>query len=269
MAGIADYYDKNRQREWERLERRHRTEFALTMRSLAEHLPPSPVDILDIGGGPCRYAIALAKIGHRVTLLDPSTECLDLARQKATEERVQLAAIESGDARDLSRFQGESFDAALLMGPLYHLVEEADRQATLREARRVLRPRGLVFAAFLTRYAPIRKMAKESPEWPLKEPDRFARILEQGVVLATDREKGFPDSYFAHPTEVKPFMEAGGFETLDLLACEGVVSMIEEKLNKSSPEAFEVWVEVNYRLGRDLCTHGGAEHLLYVGRLRA
>jgi hypothetical protein len=42
--------------------------------------------------------------------------------------------------------------------------------------------------------------------------------------------------------------------------------MIEEKINELTGEAFEAWVELNYKLGRDPTVHGAAEHLLYVGR---
>jgi len=61
-------------------------------------------------------------------------------------------------------------------------------------------------------------------------------------------------------------MESEGFETLDLLACEGVVSRVEEKLNELPTHTFEMWADLNYRLGRDPSVHGGAEHLFYVGK---
>ncbi len=59
MNEIEAFYDENAQYEWERLER-HRTEFAVTLRALKDYLPPAPAKILDVGGGPGRYAIALA-----------------------------------------------------------------------------------------------------------------------------------------------------------------------------------------------------------------
>jgi len=55
---------------------RHRTEFAVTMRALADHLPPPPARVLDCGGGPGRYAIELARQGYEVTLFDLSAGCL-------------------------------------------------------------------------------------------------------------------------------------------------------------------------------------------------
>ena len=59
-----------------------------------------------------------------------------------------------GDARKLA-FPDRSADAVLLLGPLYHLTERADRLAALREARRVLRPGGVVFAAAISRFASL------------------------------------------------------------------------------------------------------------------
>jgi len=63
-------------------------------------------------------------------------------------------------------------------------------------------------------------------------------------------------------------MAEAGFDALDLIACEGVVSMIEEQVNALTGQAWDVWVELNYRLGKDPSVHGAAEHLLYVGRRR-
>ena len=61
-------------------------------------------------------------------------------------------------------------------------------------------------------------------------------------------------------------MEKHGLETLDLSSCEGIVSMIENKINELTGEAGEAWVALNYAWGKDPAVHGTAEHLLYVGR---
>ena len=264
MSYVEHFYDENAEHEWERLER-HRTEFAVTMRALEDHLPEPPAKVLDVGGGPGRYAIALAQRRYAVTLFDLSQGCLNLAKRKSKEAGVELAGYEHGTATDLSRFKDGSFDAVLLMGPLYHLLEERERRQAIREARRVLKPGGPIFAAFITRYAPIRWAAKYEPKWILENRDLLEQLLTSGA-LPAGPEGGFTDAYFSHPAEIRPLMENEGFETVDLIACEGVVSMIEERINELSGELWEAWVELNYRLGRDPSLHGGAEHLLYIGR---
>jgi len=220
-----------------------------------------------VGGGPGRYAIELARRGYEVVLFDLARRCLDLAREKACEAGVELAGYEHGDARDLTRFGDREFDAVLLMGPLYHLLADEECRRAIREARRVLRPGGLIFAAFITRYAPIRWAAKYGPGWIVEHRARLEQLLASGV-LPAGPEGGFTDAYFVHPTEIKPLMKGEGFETLDLIACEGVINMIETRVNELTGDAWEAWVELNYRLGRDPTVHGAAEHLLYVGRKR-
>jgi len=61
-------------------------------------------------------------------------------------------------------------------------------------------------------------------------------------------------------------MKRNGFEDLDLIGCEGAISMIEEKINELKGDEFDSWVDMNYRLGKDPSLRGAAEHLLYVGR---
>ncbi|MBN1878218.1 MAG: hypothetical protein JXA33_28625 [Anaerolineae bacterium] len=63
------FYDEFAPKEWERLEQ-YRTEFAVSLKVINEFLPKSPCSVLDVGGGPGRYAIELARQGYSVTLLD-------------------------------------------------------------------------------------------------------------------------------------------------------------------------------------------------------
>jgi predicted SAM-dependent methyltransferase len=44
---------------------------------------------------------------------------------------------------------------ALLLGPLYHLTESHERLDALREAFRMLRHGGLIFAAAINRFASL------------------------------------------------------------------------------------------------------------------
>ncbi len=89
---VEAFYDRSALTEWRRLER-HRTEFAVTLRALEEHLSGLPCSVLDVGGGPGRYAIELARRGYRVTLLDLSGESLRLAREKAEQAGVSLVGF--------------------------------------------------------------------------------------------------------------------------------------------------------------------------------
>ena len=130
-----------------RLER-PRLEWLRSEELLLRHLPASPGSVLDLGGGPGRYSSWLAGLGYEVTLVDPVPLHVEQA-SKASTFTAQL-----GDARRLD-FADASFDVVMLMGPLYHLTEHTDRLRALDEARRVVRPGGLVVAAAVSRYASL------------------------------------------------------------------------------------------------------------------
>jgi ubiquinone/menaquinone biosynthesis C-methylase UbiE len=262
-ATIERYYDEKAQTEWERLEQ-HRTEFAVTMRALGDYLPPPPASVLDIGGGPGRYAITLAQQGYPVTLVDLSGQSLELARLKAAEVGVTLADIMQGNALHLTTFADESFDAVLMLGPLYHLQEESERQQAIMEARRVLKPGGILCAAFIGRYAALLDLSKTDPAWIVNRRDISEQILATGRLTVSERS-GFTTAYLAHPTEVKPLMEGCGLTSLDQIGVEGVISLFEDKINPLEGELWEAWVAMNYRLGKDPSLHGVAQHLLWVG----
>jgi SAM-dependent methyltransferase len=126
-------------------------EFARTKEIVSRFLPERAA-IADVGGAVGAYAEWLTEQGHDVDLVDPAPLHVDLARERAGHPprfRVQAA-----DARSLP-FDDESFEAVLLLGPLYHLGERAERAKALAEAARVCRRGGLVVAAAISRYAPL------------------------------------------------------------------------------------------------------------------
>lgn len=255
------FYDEYAPKEWERLEK-HRTEFAVSMRALGEFLPRPPCAVLDVGGGPGRYAIELSRQGYSVTLLEISRGNLRLARQKAREAQVRLAGTIHANALDLSKLDPARYDAVLLMGPLYHLLSHGERVQAIQEAMRVLRPGGKLFAAFITRFAPFRYQAIGEPAWLVENPEYARQLLETGI---HDRPTQFAKAYYAHPDEVRPFMESCGLRTLSLVGCEGVVAEHEDKVNALTGKAWEAWADLNYKLGQDPTLYGASDHLLYVG----
>src|SRR5207249_1849236 len=122
-------------RERNRLLTQSRLEFVRTQELLSRFLPAPPAIVLDVGGGPGRYAACLATAGYTVTVLDPVPLHV---------EQAGAAGLDAvlGDARSLP-WEDARADAVLCLGPLYHLRAPHDRLAALTEARRVLRPGGV------------------------------------------------------------------------------------------------------------------------------
>jgi ubiquinone/menaquinone biosynthesis C-methylase UbiE len=267
VAKVQRWYDARAEWQWGWTER-NPVEYGVTLRTLREYLPPPPAAVLDAGGGPGTYAIALAEQGYRVTLFDLSAASLDLARQKAAERGVTLAGYVHGTATDLGAIAAGAFGAALALGPLYHLLALEERGRVRDELFRVAAPGAVVVAGFLSRFTPIRYGAFNHPE----RLDGFRRatseFLENGVMLLSgdpSEPGGWVDAYCERPEAIAPFMEAGGFRTLDLVGAEGIFSMIQDRARAVPPESWPGFIELNFRLGREPSLLGAAEHLLYVG----
>jgi len=228
---------------------------------LQEYLPPAPARVLDVGGGPGRYCIALAQLGYRVTLLDLSPGLLDFARSKVAEAGVALEGILHGNALDLRPLPVESFDAVLLMGPLYHLLDEGDRRQALREAHRVLKPGGMLAATFISRFATLRA---HTPRWLIDHAPEVIREMETG--RRRDLGRGFTDAYCAHPTDVRPLLEGAGFRFADMIGTEGLRYETECDTSLLTGADWDTWVDLSYRLAREPTILGANLHLLAIAR---
>jgi SAM-dependent methyltransferase len=145
---LRGYYDEGL--EHDRLSQdRGLLEWARSTEIVLRHLPAPPAVAADIGGGPGRYALWLAELGYRVEHRD----LMPLHVQQLRDEAAGIEGLHTAvcDARDLD-LGDASVDAVLLLGPLYHLRERADRIRALTEARRVVRPGGPVFVAAVSRW---------------------------------------------------------------------------------------------------------------------
>lgn len=129
-------------------------EFVRSMELLDRLLPPPPVQVLDVGGGPGTYAAPLARRGYRVHLVDPVELHVEQARQAAGSDPAAAFSAFVGDARALSE-PDQSQEAVLLFAPLYHLTDGADRRQALGEARRVLRAGGRLLVMAVCRFASL------------------------------------------------------------------------------------------------------------------
>lgn len=272
LDAVRAYYASFGEREWARLENPDdgAIEFAITRHTLTTYLP-ADARVLDIGGGPGRYAIWLARRGHRVVLADLSPELLSIALSKIDEALVAslVEDVVEADARDLSRWADGSFDAVLCLGPFYHLPDPEDRHRAASELHRVLRPGGTVFVALMPRYAFLRRtLAIPDERRHLAQPDFVSRLLEDGVFV-NDIPGRFTDGYGVCPEQVAPYFEKYGFTKLTLLSTEGIVVDIQRalfELAEDTPSAYEAAFDLVIRTASEPSILGMASHLLYVGR---
>jgi len=260
---IAAYYNSDPLREHSRLER-HQLEHELTWCYLDQYLPPQG-SILEIGAATGIYTLELVKRGYAVTAVDMSAKLLEENKRSIVEAGLEKhVQFVEADARNLSEVTKHDFDGLLLMGPLYHLVEEADRQAMLRQAIEKLRTGGFIFSAFISRFGIMGDLIKNMPGW-IEDQEEVRSILEHGKDPDHYPEEGFR-GYFVEVSEIAPMHERMGFKTITLAGVEPAISADDESYNKLEGKQRQLWLDLLYELSTEKSILGASRHLLYIGR---
>jgi len=208
---------------------RPRLEYVRTLELLERFLPAAPATVLDVGGGTGVYATALCERGYVVHLIEPVASHVERVRQIAAERGLSLTSG-VGDARDLDASDG-SYDAVLMLGPLYHLVDRNDRAKAWAEAVRVARRGGVVVAAAISRFASLLDGLKRGM---LSDPV-FRSVVEEDLRSGQHRNPDpsgrpmlFTTAYFHLPDELEAEARAAGLTEVGVLAVEGPGWIVED-----------------------------------------
>jgi SAM-dependent methyltransferase len=177
------------------------------------------------------------------------------------EKQVRLVVA---DARDLGEVAERDFDAVLLMGPLYHLIDEADRELALREAFARLREGGIMFSSFISRFGIVGDLLKNIPNW-IEDQAEVRSLLARGR-RPDDSPRGGFRGYFARVSEIAPLHEAIGFETLTVAGVEPAISADDESYNRLEGKQRQLWLDLLYEMSTEMSIIGASRHLLYIGK---
>lgn len=219
---VFDFYEKGA--EIGRLERGLGIiEAARTKELLSRFIKPG-ITVYDVGGGVGYYSDWLAAQGCTVSLY----ELAPSAVRYAIDHQTVPYHAEPADARSLPVPDG-SCDALLLMGPQYHLMDGQDRMKALSEARRALRPGGLLIATGISKFS--------SATWALSTYRTANDFIDDEVymdMLRGELTKGehhrpakYPnfiaEAYFHTPETFASELAAAGFRVKEMLAIEGII----------------------------------------------
>ena len=230
---LNEFYE-NYDEEGRLLSRSGNVEFTTTMHFIEKYLRPG-MRILEVGAATGRYSHTLARMGYRVDAVEPVRHNIDIFNRLT--QPGEDVTIRQGDARDLSFFEDNTFDLTLVLGPMYHLFEESDRRQALREAVRVTKKGGIIFAAYCMLDASILC-------YGFARNELNSLIREDRIDLTDFTQVRSRLDYFclSRKEEIDALREGLGVTQLHFAAAEGYAKHMEAALAEMDEETYRLFL---------------------------
>ena len=151
------------------------------------------------------------------------------AQAKIDEAGLKADALILGDARNLSALQGQRFDAILALGPLYHIVERKERVMLLRTAKELLRPQGVLIAAYLNPWGIARTLLADSPSW-FEDTANLEALQSGGEFSGARALSGFTECNWCTPDQAQEELRDAALSIIDERGAEGFANGSGEQL---------------------------------------
>lgn len=229
-----------------------RVEFLTTVRYIEKYLTPD-AKILDVGAGAGEYSFYFAQKGYHVSALELADANIAAFRAKmANNDTIDLV---QGNAHDLSRYESDSFDIVLVFGPLYHLHEEADKLQCIEEAKRVCKPDGKIFFAFISNDMVILTMQQCQEDY----------LMNGDYNKETFRLDDFP-FVFHTPDHCRELLGKAGIGICHEVASDGASELLQDLVNGLDDASYQQYLRYHFYICEKPEFLGMSNHLLFVGR---
>ncbi|MGH3002302.1 MAG: class I SAM-dependent methyltransferase [Gaiellaceae bacterium] len=257
-GAIAAFFDSYGEREWQRFEdgRTPSVSAATHIQYLRRFVGPGD-RVLDVGCGPGRFTIELARLGARVVAADVSPVQLELHRQHVAEEGFESAVEERAiaDVVDLSAFADDEFDVTVCYGgAISYVLDEAP--LALAELARVTSPGGHVLLSVMALVGSLLHAYDAVLE--------IASLSGAAAVRGVTQTGHLPRALGGH----LPMKLYRSRELSTLLALQGeVVAMSATGLFRDTAEHAELLEELELDLGSEPGVVDAGHHILAVVRV--
>ena len=250
---LIKYYNKFN--EDKRLNSRHGyIEFITSLRYIKEYLDKmNNPKILDIGAGTGKYSITLANEGYDVTAVELVKHNLKVIEKNSDKVKTYL-----GNAIKLDMFEDNTFDLILLFGPMYHLVTKEEQLKALNEAKRILKPNGILLVAYvMNEYAVI------------------VHGFRDNYIIENIKENIIDDNFHCTPKEtdlykymrledINELNELSNLKRIKIITPDGPSNYIRNILNKMDDETFNTYIKFHLSTCERQDLIGAAAHTLDI-----
>jgi len=238
MNKVKEYYNTHSFFEDKRLDE-NEFEVPLTLNYIERYVKPG-AKILDIACGTGNYAKILLEKGYILGLNDLSESNMELTRQKI-KDNSHVIHMSVSNALDSEIWQKESWDAVLILGPLYHLTEKKNRIKILRKAKKHVKKNGIIYSAFMSRTAAMQYGLKNNPEG-IQEKEGVFSLWETGTdENFVEGTEWFTNAYFSFPEEINPLIAESGLKPLHLVGIEGIFGENMQLYHNLNPSIKKKW----------------------------
>ncbi|MFW9887701.1 MAG: class I SAM-dependent methyltransferase [Candidatus Thorarchaeota archaeon] len=267
---IQRHFDTAGLNEWERMVKTPRDLVSLHIHKhyLQKYIRKGD-KVLEIGSGPGRFTIEMARLGASISIVDVSTAQLKLNEEKVTEAGYENAVQwrKQMDIVDLSEIPDYAYDACVVYGgPISYVMENAS--LALDEVFRVTKEGGRILLSIMsaigTWYLFVEGVFDSIHELGL---DRMQQLFEDGNVTG----KLSSDGHHCHMyrwSEFQALLEKHPREMLVASSC-GVLSNSlhsEEKLRKEmqNPESWKVFLQWELEFSKEPGALDCGTHIIVV-----
>ncbi len=248
---LENYYNKFN--EDKRLDtRRGQVEFITNLKYIEEYVPVG-ARILDVGAGTGKYSLYLDGKGYRVEAVELVKHNLNVIKQKNPVLKSYL-----GNALDLSFLEENTYDAVLLFGPIYHLKKRSEQLKAIEEAKRLLKPNGLLFISYcMNEYAIITHGFKDG---------NILKSIASGMIDLDFHilEKGNELYDYVRLEDIDYIFEQSHLKRMKIIASDGASSYIKDTLNKMDQSTFEVFLDYHLKTCERKELLGASTHILDI-----
>lgn len=236
---LIDFY--NNYDEDNRLMVKHGSvEFLTTMRYIEKYIK-SGDRVLEVGAGTGKYSHTLARKGYIVDAMELVEHNIEVFK-KNTQSNENITIIQ-GNAIDLSVFPDNEYDITLLLGPLYHLYSVKDKQQALREAIRVTKQGGIIFAAYVISDGCL------LDEGFMHGNIKIAEYIKNGLLDSeTFAAKSEPKDLFelVRKEDIDDLMSVFPTTRLHYVAADGSALLMREAIDKMDNDTFELYLKYHF-----------------------